>query len=166
MKLDLSVSISDLIQIAIFLAILFQAWLAVKSLKADHERRKKQATFEFVNAVTDRYKNPINEFNNKYGVDRIIDISDYTEEDRFFVRSYLSEIERICAGINSGVFDYDILRKMMAGNLIKNHRRFGQYVENAQKKRRTFYSEFEAVVARLKADESQPEYDEANIRHS
>ncbi|TQM93767.1 DUF4760 domain-containing protein [Roseinatronobacter monicus] len=159
-------SVSDVIQVLVLLVLVFQAFLINKTLRADHERRKKQSTFEFINSVSDRYKNALNDFNKRHGMDKMVDISDYTEEDILIIRSYLSEMERICAGVNAGVFDYDILRRMMSGGLMKNHNRFSQYIAQAQSRRATLYSEFDTVVARLRQDESPTEHRRGDIQHS
>lgn len=159
-------SVSDVIQVAILLALSVQAYWIYKTLKADHERRKKQATFEFINSLSDRYRNSLNDFNKRHGMDRMVDINDYTEDDILIIRAYLSEMERICAGVNLGVFDYESLRRMMAGGLIKNHNRFSQYIAEAQSRRDTHYSEFCTIVARLRQDESPTIRRKGDIRHS
>ena len=142
--------ISDIIQIAVLSVLVVQAFLINKTLKADHERRRKQATLEYINAVSERYKSALNEFNKRHGEDRFVDLSDYTEEDKFLVKSYLNEIENICTGVNCEVLDYYILKRMTAGNLKRNHSRFSQYIEAVQRNKPTTYTEYDAVVARLK----------------
>lgn len=156
---------AEITQIMILIVLIVQAFLIYKALRADHERRKKQATFEFVNAVSDRYKNAIQGFNTNHGIGKVVDINDYTDDDTYFVKSYLSEMERICAGVNCDVFDYDILKRMMAGTMITNHMRFSQYIKKAQERRPTFYCEFDAVVSRLKDDE-RPSSKKGKIKRS
>ena len=159
-------SISDIIQVVILLALSAQAFFIYKTLKADHERRKKQATFEYVNAVSERFRNAIDAFNSRHGDDRMVDIADYSDEDKRTVRAYLNEMERICTGINSGVFDYDILKRMMAGNLMRNHNRFSQYIAQAQINRPRLFCEFDSVVARLRQDENPVVRRPGDIQHS
>ena len=66
--------ISDIIQIAVLSVLVVQAFLINKTLKADHERRRKQATLEYINAVSERYKSALNEFNKRHGEDRFVDL--------------------------------------------------------------------------------------------
>lgn len=164
--MDWKVSIADIIQIAVLIFVVIQANLALRAFRADHERRRKEATFQFVNAVSDRYKMALHSLNSKHGVDRVVDVSEFDDEDTQIVKNYLSEVERICAGVNAGVFDYHILRKMMAGSLIKNHNRFGQYIMERQEVRKSYYSEFSYVVSKLRSDEDKPFAPEAHIQHS
>jgi len=150
-------SVADIIQLIMLSAIILQLYLAYKAFKADHERRRKQATFEFINAVSERYRKALNDFDTKHGLGKVVDISDYSGDDYFTVKSYLSEIERICAGVNSEVFDYDILRKMMAGNLITSNDRFRQHINNARitRNNKKLYIEFDKVANKLRADRSK-----------
>jgi len=145
-------NIADLIQTALLIVVILQLWSSHNAYLADHERRKKQATFEFVNAVSERFRSALKRFDEKHGVDKIVDISDYDDDDRYTVRSYLSEIERICAGVNSEVFDFYILKKMMGGTLQVRHHRFEQYIREAQQIRSNLYCEFDEVVRRLERE--------------
>jgi hypothetical protein len=64
----------------------YQIRLAIKAMKADHERWRKQATFEFVNAVSNRYKNALHAFDARHGPNIVADIASYDEADRSGVR--------------------------------------------------------------------------------
>ena len=68
-------SAADLIQIALLITVIFQLHLSRKSFKADHERRKKQATFEFINAVSDRFRGALHQFNERHGRNVVVDYS-------------------------------------------------------------------------------------------
>ncbi len=159
-------NVADFIQIALLVLVCVQIYQTNKTFKADHERQRKQATFEFINAVSDRFRSALNIFDDKHGIGRVVDIQDYDDEDKFTVKSYLNEIERICAGVNAGVFDYEILKKMMRGNLIKNNERFRQYITNSRSlpNSQRLFIEFDNVVNRLK---SESDYDNiGKIEHS
>ena len=126
-----------------------QLWVSYRSFQADHERRKKQATFEYVNAVSERFRAALNKFDEKHGIDKVVDISNYDDVDRFIVKSYLNEIEYICAGVNAGVFDLQILHKMMGTGLIGRHHRFQQYINEKRQSKKTVFVEFSEVVRLL-----------------
>jgi hypothetical protein len=143
------VALADLIQILLLAAVVAQLVFNRRAMLADHERRKKQATFEYVNAVAERFRSALNEFDSKHGPKKVVDISDYDEEDRLMVKAFLNEIEYICAGVNAGVFDLDILNKMMGTSLKSRHHRFNQYIENARKDRATVFIEYSEVVRKL-----------------
>lgn len=140
---------SDYVQTALLGVVIVQLWVSHRSFQADHERRKKQSTFEYVNAVSERFRTPLGKFDEKHGIDKIVDISDYDDEDRFIVKSYLNEIEYICAGVNAGVFDLGILHKMMGTGLRGRHHRFEQYIQEKRTKKETVFVEFTEVVRKL-----------------
>jgi len=153
----MQMEIADIIQIAMLSLIIGQLYLAYRVFKADHERRRKQSTFEFVNAVSERYKKALDKFDKKHGHGKVVDVSSYTDDDYFTIKSFLSEIERICAGINSDVFDYEILKKMMASELVRNNDRFRQHINNARKVQDNLnlYVEFDEVARRIREDKSK-----------
>ena len=140
---------ADIIQTILLAVVIVQLWVSYRSLQADHERRKKQATFEYVNAVSERFRAALNKFDEKHGIDKVVDISNYDDDDRFIVKSYLNEIEYICAGVNAGVFDLQILHKMMGTGLIGRHHRFQQYINEKRQSKKTVFVEFSEVVRLL-----------------
>lgn len=142
-------SIAEIIQTILLGVVVFQLWLSHRCYIADHERRKKQATFEYVNAVSERFRTPLNKFDEKHGINKVIDISDYDDEDRFIVKSYLNEMEYICAGVNAEVFDLEILHKMMGTALRSRHHRFNQYITEKRQQKKNVFVEFSEVVRRL-----------------
>ena len=160
---------ANIIQLGMLGIIIIQLFLAYRVFKADHERRRKQSTFEFVNAVSDRYKEALNKFDAKHGFGKLVDVSNYTDDDYFSVKSFLSEIERICAGINSEVFDYEILKKMMASELVRNNDRFRQHIVNARREHGNpnLYIEFDEVARKIREDKSKdnPYNNTGKIQH-
>jgi hypothetical protein len=147
--------VPDIIQIFMLVVLIIQLYFLRKTFLADHERRKKQATFEYINAAADRYRSRLDEFDRKYGVEKIVDLSELDDDDKFILRSYLSEVERICAGVNAGVFDFDMLVKTMGGSLVERFNRFHQYIKERQKHRASLYTEFEQFVRRFEAERSK-----------
>lgn len=142
-------TVADLIQTGILLGIMGQLFVLYRTYRADHERRKNEATFNFINAVTDRYKGALNHFEEKHGRDQIVAREDFDKEDIATTRSYLSEIERICTGVNFDVFDFDILQRMMGSHLIKKRYQFGEFISHAQDNNEFLYIELTSVVDRL-----------------
>lgn len=143
-------TIADIIQTVLLIIVIIQLWVSNRAFQADHERRKKQATFEYVNAVSERFRTALNKFDDKHGINKVVDISNYDDDDRFIVKSYLNEIEYICAGVNACVFDLKILHKMMGSGLIGRHHRFQQYIDEKRQSKKTVYVEFSEVVKNLK----------------
>ena len=52
-----SFNISTVIQILIFIGIIWQVHILNKTYKADNERKKKQSTIEYMNSIRSSYRN-------------------------------------------------------------------------------------------------------------
>ena len=82
--------------------LLVQAGLALKSLKADHERRKKQATFEFVQKIRPAWIEAKHAIEEKWG-DEPLTSKELLEIDSDFkllklIRNLLGQLEHLDPG--------------------------------------------------------------------
>jgi hypothetical protein len=64
----------------------------------------------------------------------------------------LSAFERLSVGINTNIFDFDIIERMTGSYLVFMYARFNPYIENIRRDatRSKSYIEFERVVHKLK----------------
>ena len=130
--------------------LLVQAGLALKSLKADHERRKKQATFEFVQKIRPAWIEAKHAIEEKWG-DEPLTSKELLEIDSDFkllklIRNLLGQLEHLSVGMNSGVFDKDLLYRMSGSQLISIYHRLRTYIERVQKSSPSGYVEYQALV--------------------
>ncbi|MDD2810257.1 DUF4760 domain-containing protein [Rhodoferax sp.] len=130
--------------------LLVQAGLALKSLKADHERRKKQATFEFVQKIRPAWLEAKHAIEEKWG-DEPLTSKELLEIDSDFqllklVRNLLGQLEHLSVGMNSGVFDKDLLYRMSGSQLISIYHRLHTYIDRAQKSSPKAYIEYQDLV--------------------
>ncbi len=130
--------------------LLVQAGLALKSLKADHERRKKQATFEFVQKIRPAWIEARHIIEEKSG-DKPLSSKELLEIDGNFqllklVRTLLGQLEHLSVGMNSRVFDKDLLYRMSGTELVTIYRRLDAYIKKAQNINPKAYIEYEDLV--------------------
>ena len=83
-----------------------------RTFKADHERREKQATVEYVNRVRAIYRPISNKVVKKFGEERVININEISSKDKEDIKEFLSNVEHFAAGVYLGVFDLLIIGKM------------------------------------------------------
>lgn len=130
--------------------LLVQAGLALRSVKADHERRKKQATFEFVQKIRPAWIEAKHAIEEKWG-DEPLTSKELLEIDSDFqllklVRNLLGQLEHLSVGMNSGVFDKDLLYRMSGSQLIGIYHRLHTYIDRAQKNSPKAYVEYQDLV--------------------
>lgn len=148
MNIEVYIAIVALIiSILSFIISLYYNW-------KDHERRRKQATIEYFDNLTlQLYEKEaiFNEQYNELGID--IAILDTNVELHKKATEVLSAFERLCVGINTGIFDFDILDRMAGSYLINTYTRFSPYIEKKHRdtSQASAYVEFESVVNRIKS---------------
>lgn len=134
----------------IILAI--QLFFLHKTYKADHERRKKQSTIEYTNSVRDKYRTVARKLTEKFG-DRVINVDDIEKNDRENIKEFLSIMEHLSVGVLTGVYDFQILKRMSGRYLRHMYEKLHPYIIDVRKKAgpnsNTLYSEFEELYRRL-----------------
>jgi hypothetical protein len=116
------------------LTILVTLYVAIIRLKADHERQKKQSTIEdFGNAyLLCRY-----EIEAKYGLEPITAATanqiDSDLEKCAALNKLLGILEHMVVGVNTGVYDRDVVYRMSAGSMIALKYRLHNYIEHRRK---------------------------------
>jgi hypothetical protein len=107
-----------------------QLYWICRSFKADHERRKKQATIEFGRDVFEHIeacqKFLFREFN-----DKIINIDDLQKDEHWlYARDMMANLEILSTGINAGIYDIDIIDRMFGSFIIRMNKKMGPYIEH------------------------------------
>lgn len=116
------------------LAISVQFYVAIKRLKADHERQKKQSTIE---DFGDTYLLCRYEIEAKYGLEPITAATaaqiDSDHEKCAALNKLLGTLEHMAVGVNTGVYDRDVVYRMSAGSMIGLRYRLHHYLEHRRK---------------------------------
>jgi len=143
--------INTVIQILMFFVISVQLYLMQKTFKADHERRKKQSTVEYLNNIREQYRGLTNKLLSKFD-ENAINLSEIDAETKVEIKELLSILEHLSTGVNTGVYDYDIIKRMSGSYLVNRYKQMLPYIDNAQKTSRTLYIEFETLCKRIDND--------------
>ena len=125
-----------------------------KTFKADHERRKKQSTVEYLNNIRDQYRGLTNKLIKKFG-DEAINLSAIDDTTKVEINELLSILEHLSTGINTEVYDYNIIKRMSGSYLIKRYKQLFPYIDDAQQKSPTVYIEFETLCKKFEFDKRQ-----------
>ena len=153
---------------AVTLLILWiQLYMIYKTFKADHERREKQATVEYVNRVRAIYRPISNKIVEKFGEGRVINIDEIEENDLIDIKEFLSNVEHLAAGVNIGVFNLMIIEKMSGSYFLNMREKFIPYIKHVRTKKNNnrLYCELETMcrdIEKLREDRDT----RANIKHS
>ncbi|TVO60195.1 DUF4760 domain-containing protein [Spiribacter vilamensis] len=150
--------------------LVVQVGFALKALNADHGRRKKQATFEFVQKIRPAWLEARHERDERWGKAPLAS-KDLKEIENDFqlmstIRSLLGILEHLSVGMNSGVFDKDLLYIMSGSQLISTHKRFRSYIDKIQQTRPTAYTEFGDLVRDFEERKRMRPITDGNIANS
>ena len=131
--------------------VLFQLRVAIRTFKADHERRKKQTTVEHVREIRPLYTKCRQLVDRKYGSDVLSDkdVEEIVRENgeiRDNLKEILAYLEFTAIGTNTGVFDKELWYRMSGSYLIRIYHRFRPYIKFAQKNNPYAFIEFEEIV--------------------
>ena len=121
----------------------WQLFLIYKTYKADHERRKKQSTIEYLNEIRKLYRPVEYKLSEKFGV-KVIDVDKMSEDDKINVLEFLSIVEHLSTGINVGVFDVELVNRMSGAYFVKMYDKFIPYIRDIRERRHNdnLYCEF------------------------
>ena len=130
--------------------IIFQLAIAVRSFKAEHERKKKQATIEYIHNAREVYNKSRRNVEAMFGTDVLTEanvielVKDSRAKDE--IKDLLAILEYISVGMNTGVFDKDLWYRMSGAFLIRVYNQARSYIKYSQKDHPTAYIEFEEIV--------------------
>lgn len=123
---------------------------AIKTMKADHERRKKLATIEHVREVRPRWEASRAWLEGRFQGERLtqdgVQEVDKDPKARENIRSLLALLEHLAVGVNTGVFDRDLLYRMSASTTIRIYDQLRPYIKRRQQENPYAYVEFEDMV--------------------
>lgn len=132
-------------------AAVYNIRLVALSFRADHERRKKQATIEYVGQTLREAR---------FKIDALYRSKTFTKEefsklmanskDYAEWRNALGVFEHLAVGINAGVYDIDILYRMSGSYITEIFSVVKPYVEWKREKYPFAYTEFENLVLDFK----------------
>jgi len=155
--------LSDTIQIGMLGLVILQLGFAIYSfsrdrtlqletLKADHERRKKEATIAYVNTIRGQYREIRKQLDAKFGEGNTINLPDIDDETAEKLKEILSLMEHLAAGVNTDVFDFDMIYIMSGSYFSGIFDRCIPYIKDRRIKKgnEATYIEFEHMVQRIK----------------
>jgi hypothetical protein len=162
--------VSSSIALLALVVVVFQLRAGIRSFKADHERRRKQATIEFITKIRPIWDENQRILDETFGEDTLtaeaIARLEDEPETRHVLRSLLANLEFMAVGMNTGVFDKDLLYRMAASYLIGIYHRLRPYINHVQRTNPYTYIEFEEIVSRFEEKKRLRPDPRGSIRYS
>lgn len=123
----------------------------------DHDRRRKQASIEFYATTLEareRFKHELPEDRDAQAIRTLISTPDAHQGETFHVlREYLSLFELLATGVNSEVFDVNVMTDIAGGRLLAIRDNYWPWIE--ERKRITesplLYSEFDSMCQSIRS---------------
>lgn len=157
---------NSIIQIAILFVISAQLYFFHKTYKADHERRKKQATVEYINSIRNDYRSLNDKLVDKYST-RPVNMNDIDDGTKKDIKLLLSILEHMSVGVNTGVYDFNILHRMSGSYLVGRYYQLHPHISKAQQKNPRFFIEFERLCKKIEKLNNEKYHSNAgDIKHS
>ncbi|MDR2513682.1 MAG: DUF4760 domain-containing protein [Christensenellaceae bacterium] len=131
-------------------------WVAVRTMKADHERRKKQSTIEFYQEITSLTMPLREDINAIFGQNAAVNPADaQLQKDvelQKAIARYLSTMERLAVGINAGVYDRDLYMRCAGRTTIDWFERLTWLIKSKRSEgnRPWLYTDFESLVDEMR----------------
>jgi len=155
------------IQTATLFVLVGQLFLLHRTLKADHERKRKQATIEFVGAS---WRENRTQIESKLGTNRLNEnqLKEIREdvETEGILKNFLNAVEHLAVGLNSGVYDKEILYRMNGTLMVIMYDRYEPYITLIRKDYSSAYIEFENIVTEFKNRKRISVTNSGNIKYS
>lgn len=138
--------------IATLVVLINQYFIQRKTILADHERRKKQATIEYSNSIRKSYRPLDKKLVDKFGEGNIINFGLIDDEAKQDIQELLSIVEHLAVGVNAEVYDLEILERMSGTYFIHMFNKLSPYIDSmrAAKRNEKLYCEFESMVNDVK----------------
>lgn len=126
-----------------------------RSVIADIEWRRKNETILFSHEILEKTDNLISEINNKFPDNETINVSDLKKSENselsHVIFKYLTLMERLSVGLNTGVYDLDVYARICRSKTINAWDRLKNIAYDKRKSsgNSNLYIEFENMVNRL-----------------
>jgi uncharacterized protein DUF4760 len=149
------------------LGLLFQIRVAVVSMKADHERRKKQATIEYLATV---WRDARFQLESEYGFDPITEdqLNDIKNDHKkeASIRNLLGVLEHVSTGLHEDIYDKDLMYRLSAIFVIHVYHRFGPYMLSKMHEHPTIYIEFKNLAVEFEERKQRESQGSLGMRYS
>lgn len=148
--------------------LIVQLRILTLTLKADHERRKKQSTLDNAgNMIREARQTLQQEFQILKITEKDIDL---LKNDKILfakVTRAFSVFEHVSVGLNSGVYDTDLFFRMFGNTLEEIFDQYDLYMAFRREKHGKFiYNEFENLVFEYRKKQGLVVNNKGNIKHS
>ena len=128
--------------------VVIQLFWIRKGFKADHERRRKQATIDHINSVRHQYEEVTFKLREKFG-ENVINMSVVEKKDENDIEAYLNTLEHLAVGVNTKVFDIEIVNRAAGSHFIHMKNKLNPYIAYVRREfgSETTYKEYNSIYS-------------------
>jgi len=142
-------TISEIIQLLAFFLQTSLLIIIYMQIRADHIRRMRQATIDVINKD---YSEARQQLESRYGHEFLsdVDVSLISEDKEKYalITRLMGVLEYICTGINTGIYDGDLVYRLTGTSFIRNYSRLEKVIAfRRQRESPTICVELQIVVA-------------------
>jgi Domain of unknown function (DUF4760) len=147
--------------------LIIQVQVGINAVAADHERRRKQSTIEYIGGV---WRDARHELERDYGPSGLSTetlkkiLEDYKLEAD--IRNLLGVLEHMSVGLHAGIYDKDLLYRMTATFIIQTYHRFEPYMMHKRNENPTMYIEFQRLAIEFRRRKESEIGDSGKIKRS
>lgn len=142
--------LSLIIGVAMAGLVIWQIRVATLTIKADHERRRKQATIDFMLQVRPIWQESQRLLDERFGEGTLsgeaLEEIQKNRDARDVISRLLGNLEHLAVGVNTGVFDRELLFRTSASFISKIYHRLRPHIKKVQSGLPTAYIEFEQLA--------------------
>ena len=146
----------EIAQILGLFLIVAQLFVMLLSFRADHRRRKRQATVEYISRNSEYHDKLLRKLRSKLSHDALekanpINPHMLDEDDQQIIRHYLGTLESLAIAIRRDVFDLEIIRLLRRNAIKQWFRIFKLYIDEIRRTTgvNSYYEELEWLTKRL-----------------
>lgn len=140
-----------ILQLLGFLVVAWQLRVLIRTLESmrkDHDHQRRLASIESIGEI---YRECRFSLESRFGTNCLVesDIKTIEENQEYeaTIVKLLSVLEHISVGINTGIYDKDIIFRMSAGSMISLYHRLELYIKHRQRKYNPkSYIDFEELI--------------------
>jgi len=134
-----------LIGVLTLIFILIRVLLLSKTFKADHERKRKQSTIEYLNTIRSQYLPLQLKVTRIFGFGNNVKIDELNDDIEDTIVELLAILENLSIGVNIGVYDIQVVNRYSGDYFINLYNKLQPYIDHLRYRdsKTSYFIEFE-----------------------
>ena len=124
-----------------------------KDEKEELDRRRKERTILYIETILPVVSNTVSSITTVIGDKSLVDESKLKPKIRNALKSFLRSMERLSVGINTGIYDIEVVNRIIGTGILKTWYRYSVIVQHKRESQDNprLYVEYEELAQRIRA---------------